>query len=485
MKKSNITKNYIYNLVYQILVIIMPIITTPYLSRVLGAEGMGIYGYDISIVTYFTLLGALGLTIYGQREIAYVQDDRKLRSKIFWELVILRFITVSISVVIFLFSFCIYGENTFYFRILILELLATALDISWFFQGIEEFKKVVIRNFVIKMVSIMLIFLFVKQQTDLWKYFTIYVCSNFLGNATFWIKLRKYIDFIKVKLRDIKKHLKGAIALFVPQIASSIYTVLDKTMLGAIVPDISEVGYYEQSQKIIKLVLTIITTIGIVMVPRIANTYAQGDRKKINEYMRKTFNFIWFFSLPIMFGIIAISTKFVPWFFGTGYEKVADLMMLSSPIIVFISLSTIIGQQYLITTQKQNIRTVAIIIGAVINVVLNLILLKKYASLGAVISTVVAEFMIVFIEVVYIVKNKLLEMRDIFYGCIKYLIVSIVMFLIVYQVQERLPISIMNTFLEVFVGMVVYLVILLIIRDKFLFDNVISKLKKIKFYKKT
>ena len=140
MSKS-ITKNYIYNLVYQILIIIMPIITTPYLARTLGAEGTGTYSYTISIVTYFILFGSLGLALYGQREIAYVQEDVKKRSKIFFELVILRFFTMSISMVLFYFSLGRNGDYAVYYRILLLEMLANSIDISWFFQGIENFKK--------------------------------------------------------------------------------------------------------------------------------------------------------------------------------------------------------------------------------------------------------------------------------------------------------------------------------------------------------
>lgn len=477
MKEKNITKNYIYNLAYQMLIIILPIITTPYLSRILGAEAIGVYGYTVSIVTYFTLLGALGLTVYGQREIAYVQDEKDKRSKIFSELFTFRLITVLIAIIIFYVFFCIQGENKIYYRILIIELLATSIDISWFFQGIEDFKKVVIRNFVIKAISVVLIFLFIKSPADLWKYFLIYSLSTFIGNATLWIKLKNYVHIVKIKLKDLKKHIRPAISLFIPQIASSVYTVLDKTMLGTIVEDLSEVGYYEQSQKVIKIALTVVTTMGVVMIPRIANTYAKGDKQQINKYMRKTFNFIWFLALPIMFGIIAIAKKFVPCFFGDGYDAVADLMILTSPIIIFISLSTIMGQQFLLTIKKQNIRTIAIIIGAIVNVTLNFILLKHYKAVGAVISTVVAEFLICMIEIIYVVKKKLIRLRDVFYNCIKYLIVSLIMMGVLLIIGKYMQTSVLSTMIQIFVGIVIYTVILFALKDEF-FINVLNKFKK-------
>ena len=167
MKKS-VKKNYLYNLSYQILAIILPIITTPYLARVLGSNGTGIYSYTISIVTYFILFGSLGIALYGQREIAYVQNNEKKKNRIFTELVFLRLITMFIAAIIFFFTFGIKGEYSLYYKILLFEMLANAIDISWLYQGLEEFKKIVLRNFIVKIVSIICIFIFVKNPTDVW-----------------------------------------------------------------------------------------------------------------------------------------------------------------------------------------------------------------------------------------------------------------------------------------------------------------------------
>ena len=274
MKKKSITKNYIYNLSYQILIIFLPLITTPYVSRVLGAENVGIYGYTLSIVTYFVLFGALGISMYAQREIAYVQSDIKERSKIFFEIIIFRFITMFVSIFLY-YIFFVNGNNyQNYYFILIMELVSTCFDISWFFQGLEEFKKTVIRNIIVKLISFICILVFVKTKNDLSIYILIYVLSNFIGNMSLWMYLPKYIEKIKINELNIFKHLKPTLWLFIPQIAMQIYTVLDKTMIGTIIEDKSEVGYYEQAQKIVKLCLTLVTSLGIVMVPRIANTFA-------------------------------------------------------------------------------------------------------------------------------------------------------------------------------------------------------------------
>lgn len=478
MKKSSITKNYIYNVLYQIMAIILPIITTPYISRALGAEAIGTYSYIISIGTYFVLVGTLGLTNYGKREIAYVQEDKEKRDKIFSELFILRVITTLITVSIYIVFFCINNEEKLYYQILSLEIIAMVFDIGWFFQGIEDFKKVVIRNTIVKLISIILIFILVKKPSDLWIYFSIYSLSVLLGNMTLWFKINKYIKIRKVKLSDLAKHIKPTISLFIPQIASSIYTVLDKTMLGNMAENISEVGYYEQSQKIIQTALTIVTTIGVVMVPRIANTYASGNKEKISNYMKKTFNFIWFLSIPIVLGIIGVANDLVPWFFGDEYSKVTNLLILSAPVVLLISTSTIIGSQFLMSVKKQNVHTMAVITGAVINVLLNCLLLKDYGSIGAVISSIVAEFTIVLIEVVYVTRNKFMSLQDIFYKAYKYFITGIVMFIIIWILQSYLNPGIISTIIEVGVGGIVYIGILLITKDEFLYNYMIKKILK-------
>lgn len=478
--KKSITKNYIYNLIYQILIIILPIITTPYISRKLGAQAIGIYGYTISIVTYFTLVGTLGLTNYGKREIAYIQDDSEKKNKLFSELVIFRFIMVVITMIVYFLFILLVDEYKIYYLILTLEIISVALDISWFFQGIEDFKKVVIRNIVVKIISIMLIFVFIKSETDLWKYFCIYVSSTFIGNVTLWINISKYVKLEKIKLKNLKRHLKSTISLFIPQVAVSIYTVLDKTMLGSLCQDISEVGYYEQSQKIIKIALTLVTTIGTVMIPRIASMYAKGNKSQIQIYMQKSFNFVWFLAIPIMFGIVAISSDFVPWFFGDGYDRVITLMMVSSPIIIFISLSTVTGSQFLMSIKKQNIHTIAVIIGAILNVIVNAILIKSYGSLGAVISTVIAEFFIASMEILYLIIKGYIPLRIIFGKSLHYWIAGTIMFIIIWILQNYIEASIISTVIEIFVGMVIYIGILLISKDKFLYEYVVNKILKLK-----
>ena len=252
MSKKSIAKNYIYNLAYQILAIILPLIATPYLSRVLGAENIGIYSFTLSIVTYFILFGSLGTSTYGQREIAYVSDNRNKRTEVFYEIFLLRVAMLLISMGAFYPIFCINNDYSLYYKILLFEIISECFNISWYFQGVEKFKNTVIRNSIVKIISVVCIFVFVRTPDDLYRYFLIYVLSNLFGNLSLWFYLPKEVGRVDLHSLSFKKHIGPVLSLFIPQIAIQVYTVLDKTMIGAMVADKSEVGYYEQAQKIIK-----------------------------------------------------------------------------------------------------------------------------------------------------------------------------------------------------------------------------------------
>ena len=474
MGKKSVAKNYIYNVLYEILAIIIPLITTPYLSRVLGAEKIGIYSYTLSIVTYFILFGSLGVAMYGKREIAFVQKDEDKRSKTFFEILIFRFITLSISMIIFYFVFCSHGDYQTYYKILLLEIIANMVDISWYFQGLEEFKKTVIRNVIVKIISAASIFIFVKTQNDLWKYFYIYALSTLFGNITLWLYLPKYIKKKKIKELDIKKHIKPNIMLFIPQIATQIYTVLDKTMIGTIISDKAEVGYYEQAQKMIKLLLTLATSLGIVMMPRVAATFAEGNKEKIKEYMKTSFSFILMLTFPLMFGMSSIASHFVPVFYGKGFDKVAILICVISPILVLIGLSNVTGTQYLLPTKQQNKYTLSVVVGAIVNFILNLILIKHFKSVGASIATVIAELAVTVTQF-HLVKDQI-SFKEVLKIGYKYFIASLIMFACSMVIGKLINNNLIAVIVQVIVSTFIYFMALIAMKDTFIKD-LIKKFK--------
>lgn len=478
MEKKSIVKNYIYNLIYQMLTIVLPLVTTPYLSRVLGAGPIGIYGYTLSIVTYFILFGSLGIAMYGQREIAYVQEKKEEQSKTFWEIVIFRVITMTVALIIFYLTFCLKGEYSLYYKILILELVANAIDISWYFQGVEDFGKTVVRNIIVKSLSLVCIFIFIKSPEDLWKYFLIYTVANVFGNLTMWMYIPEILPKVRLKDLNLIKHIKPTLALFVPQIATQIYVVLDKTMVGNITGNMSEVGYYEQAQKIVKALMLVVTALGTVMSSRIANTYATKSYEEVKEYLRKSFKIVWFLGMPIMLGLIAITPNMVPWFYGEGFEAVIPLLIATSPIILAIGLNNVTGVQYLIQTGKQNIFTISVTVGAVINVIFNFVLIKIIGTVGASISSVLAEVIILFVQLYYLKEE--ITIKDVIEDSFKYIISGIIMAIIVYGISLKMNIGIISTLIQIIIGGIIYVLVLIILKDeliKVIISQIATKIK--------
>ncbi len=476
MAKKSIAKNYIYNLVYQVLLLILPLITTPYISRVLGSENVGIYAYTYSIVTYFILFGSLGVALYGQREIAYAQENKDARTKVFWEICIFRFVTVSIATVIYFFFFMQGREYQIYYQILMLELIAAAFDISWFFQGLEEFKRTVTRNILVRLISVTLVFVLVKTKEDLTKFTLIYSLADLLGNLSLWLYLPKYMKGAKIKNLNVVKHIPQIILLFVPQIANQVYNMLDKTMIGEIITDKSEVGFYEQAQKVIRLSLTIVSSLGIVMVPRMANTFASGDKEKINRYLKNSFAFVFFLGFPVTFGIVSIAEAFVPEFFGPGYDKVVPLIYIISPIILLMGIANVIGTQYLLPTKKQKEYTISVTMGVIVNFIMNYILIKKYAAIGASIATVVSQLVVDIWQIYYIRKE--IRLKTMFSTAPKYLFAGLIMYGVCQATKYIINTGLESIFLQIGVGVSIYMITLFIFRDEYLYtvlDKIIGK----------
>jgi O-antigen/teichoic acid export membrane protein len=400
-KKKSIKKNYFYNLFYQIFLIIVPVVVTPYVSRVLTPNGIGQYSFSFSLITYFTLFGSLGFGYYAQRAIARKQNNISEQSITFWEIIICRLIPVFLALftnVMFCF-FDVYNDYTTLMWVFNINILAIAFDIAFFYQGKEEFGKLVFRNFLIKTISVVLIFVFVKNEKDLVLYTIINALSVFFTALSMWITVFKMLYKVSIKNLHPLKHMKGTIILFLPTIAISIYTILDKTLIGVLIkdtytiigPDGKEIikkysdlenGYYEQSEKIIKLLLTVITAIGTVMIPRNSKEFSEGNFDAVIKNVKTSCMILLFISVPMILGIFLVVDAFVPIFFGDGYSKCILLIKLLSPLIIIIGFSNIFGLQYLIPSGQDKKFTIAVTCGAITNLVLNFIMIRFWWSIG-------------------------------------------------------------------------------------------------------
>ncbi len=451
-----VIKNYLYNAGYQILNMIIPLITVPYISRVLGAHDVGINEYTNSWVTFFFLMGQMGITLYGNREVAYHRDDLYKRSQTFWGVEALQLLTVSTAFILYLAAVFLFS-TTFkeFFLLQAIWIIATGVDISWYFMGLEEFRITVVRNTLVKIASLILIFTVVKTSNDLGKYILILGASQLVGNLTLWPYLRGNIVWVSIKKWHPFKHFYPSLLLFIPTITTQVYLVLNRLMLGRMSTQ-ADLGNFGQADKIVKFVLAVVTATGTVMLPHVANKFAKGDIKGVRNSLYSSFNFVSAIAIPMMFGLMAIAKKFGPWFLGNGFVLSGSVMFIEAPIIVFIAWSNVTGTQYLMPINRVRDYTTSVTIGAVSNIVFNFLLIGKWGANGAALATVGSELLVTVTQLVMI--RKTISRRKIFKEQWKYIISGIAMFIIVNRICQSINMTISNLVLEIFVGVFIYII---------------------------
>lgn len=460
-----VVRNYLYNAGYQVLAIILPLITAPYISRILGAHGVGINAYTNSLITYFTLLASVGIGYYGNRQIAYVRENAQKLAQTFWEIQIVKTVTTILATVIFAIFVYFYDKYTIYLWLQALNLLAVAFDVSWLYMGVEDFKRTVMRNTIVKIISVIAIFVFVKDVNDIGVYIVILGLGNLLGNMILWPHLSKMLT--KVKFSQLKpwQHLGPSVALFIPQIATQVYLQLNKTMLGVMIGTTAS-GFYQSSDNLVKMVLAIVTATGTVMLPHVSNAFAGGNHEKVNKLLYTSFDFVSAIAFPMSFGLAAISLKFAPVFYGKGFAPVGMAMMIEAIVILFIGWSNVIGLQYLLPTNKDRAFSTSVIIGAVVNIILNVPMIYLWGLNGAMLATVLSELAVTGYQL-YVIR-KLVSYRKLFTNTWKYLVASFVMFGIVFFVDQSFGMNLLNIVIEIFLGGIVYLIIIFLLKPSIL-----------------
>ncbi|MCR4660961.1 MAG: polysaccharide biosynthesis C-terminal domain-containing protein [Clostridia bacterium] len=478
MSNKSVKKNYFYNLVYQVVTIVVPIITTPYLTRVIYADGIGHISYIESIVSYFSLFAAFGIATFAQREISYNHNSIKDCSIIFWENIIRSIITTSIALIAYIPLIIVL--NDLMYLVFLVTIVNVIFDISWFFQGLEEFRGICIRSTIIKILQTVLTFVLIKNVDDIYIYCWVLCGCTLLRSLSFWPSIAKRI--VKVNINELHplRNFKTIFLLFMPSIAVQLYTVLDKTMIGFITQDDFQNGYYELALRIVKLSTTIITVVGTVMAPRISSCISDGNIDVAKEYLYKSYRFVWLLGIPMCLGLCFVSDNFVPWYFGDGYESVSTLIKVLSPLTIIIGCSNVSAVQFLIPIKKEKVFTIVAFSAAAINVIANVILIYYFSALGAAIATLIAESFITIVLFVYL--RKYLSLFIIFKSIIKYLVSGLIMSIVLVFENIYLSSSVLNTFIIIVSGACSYFIVLLLLRDSFLVDNIkniIGKFRRI------
>ncbi len=463
-QEKSIVKNYLYNMVYQLLAVIVPLITTPYVSRVLEADGLGVYSFVFSIVTYFLLFGRLGLNVYGQLKIAECRDDRQAMSRCFWEIFWARTVmTLLVSIgygIMLLFPL----ENKPVYLAFCVCIAAQVLDISWLFQGLEEFRKIMIRDSLTKLASVILVLLLVRKKEHLVLYTVLVQSAVLAGNVSLWFRLEKVADRCSFRQLRIARHISSSLVYFIPTIATSVYTILDKSMLGWLGQSDFENGYYEQAHKIELILITVLTSLSTVTLPRLKYMFTSHDTAGARELMSQTLRLIICLAFPMMAGIFMVAPDLIPWFLGEGYERCIGLLQIFSVLMVVVGLDNIIGKQCLMATGRQKYYNLGVICGACINVLLNLLLIPRYQSYGAAIASVASELTI--LGVFLACSQEYVTAKELLFPAGKYLLGSAVMCAAVWGVQHVAPVGFVGLLLQAVTGVAVYAAYLLLIRDQ-------------------
>ena len=453
MAQSSIKKNFIYQMVYEVLVIILPFITSPYVARVIGAEGLGTYSFSYSVAYYFVLFSMLGLKNYGNRSIAKVRDNKVQMNMTFSGILFLHFIVSFICCILYGGYILILRENRLYALIQLGYVLSGLLDISWFYFGIEKFKLTVARNMLIKILNVVCIFVFVHEKEDLWKYCLIMSLGMFLSSLTLWLPLKRYVRIVKVEKNEIMVHLKPMLILFIPAIAVSLYKYMDKIMIGSL-SDKAQLGFYDNAEKVTNIPMTIISSFGTVMLPKMSNLVAKKDISAVTKYMNLSIKYVMCLALALACGLAAVGKVFAPIFWGNEFELSGTLIMGLAITIPFISFANVIRTQYLIPNSKDKDYLVSVVAGAVINLIINFLLIPKLGAIGATVGTISAEVLVCLIQT-YSVRNAL-PLFEYFRSFYIFIIFGFFMFGSVFFTGKILQANIFTLTIQVISGIMIY-----------------------------
>ena len=471
-KEKNIKLNYLFSVTYRIFAIIIPIVSTPYLTSILGAEGIGQQSYVSSYATYFLLFGLLGFGIYGQRLISNKRDDPYQMSKSFWELYSSQVLISLLALLSFVFLAVFQPFGSQYqlcFYVEIINVASAIFNINYFLEGNEEFGKIAIRDIIVKIASLICIFVFVKKSDQVWIYALILSVSTIVSNLLMWPYLLKHLT--KVRFREIKffRHTFPCFMLFLPTIAAKIYPLIDRTLIGLITKSDIEVGNYSKAQQIVDSCTLLLTALGVVVSPRNAYLYSSGKKDEFLANVYKAFKFVLFLGPPMMIGIICVARNLVPWYLNdSAFSSAIGIMMILSITIILCGIRNIYGIQYLVSSGQDKKYVISIIIGTIINVCLSIPLIFLIGNYGAAIASVISEAIICLI--MFFFSKKDIKIKTIFKGTWKFFVSTLALLLICFPMGIALEPSIKNTCLIIIAGMIVYFIFLVSLKDKTLFD---------------
>lgn len=400
---SSLKRNIILNYINTISGLIFPIITFPYAARVLMPEGIGVVNFQNSIIGYIVLLTSLGIPLYAVREVAKCQNDLELRDRTTVEIIIL---SIAFSLLGYIAVWLLgefvprISEELTLFYILSLTIIFTGIGVPWFYQGVEDFLFVTVRGLIVRILFALCLFIFVKDESDLLIYGLIIVGSTVGNNLINFIHLRKYVQLSRIHWEqlNITKHIKPAFRIFLLNVVISIYIRLNIIMLGFMVDD-RAVGLFTAGMKLTYLIRIVVTSLGTVMIPRCSHLIGENKFDEFNAVITKSFRLMMFSAIPLTAGIILLSRPITLCFCGADFADAINIVICTAPTIIIISITNIIGLQILYPYGKENLVIMSTLVAAVLNVVLNILLIPPFAAIGAAISTLISELAVLVVQI--------------------------------------------------------------------------------------
>lgn len=450
MKKDNVKSNFVFQMIYQIVTLVIPLVIAPYLTRTLGDSSLGIYTFTYSIASCFMTIARMGIDKHGQRVIAAAADDEKKLRVTFWSLYATHVFFTVVALILY-WGFIVFFSKKYYSIYLIqgLALFGVMFDITWFFYGIENFKFIVFENLCVKVSEMLLIFIFVKNKSSLEAYAYIMSLSMCLGYLVVLPYVVKHLKPIRFSWNDVRQHLKPLFILFFAAVAVTAYQMIDKTLLGLLSTE-SNVAYYEYANKIVNVPVNLVYVTGTVLMPRACAYAAKGDKQNQIKYMDYSLHFVCFLGIGAAFGLLSVSNLFSIVYYGKGFADCGGVMMALCPVIFLLGIENIMRTQYMIPNHMDKQFTSCIVITTIINLILSAVLIPIIGVYGAVIGTIVAELVCTIIQI--ILCQSTLSIMKIMKTAVPYLICGLLMYCVIYAIKINYNSSIWHLLLQVIMG---------------------------------
>ncbi len=430
-------RNTLYNVSYRLFSVLLPLVTAPYLSRVVGQEGVGLYSCAWSVSYLFCLVGMLGLNDYGVRCIARVRDDRETLNRTFSAIWQMQLLVAGATLLLwFVYVFCIAGEEKDIAFHLTLMSVSCLCSFDWCLMGLDLFRPIALRNTFVKVAAAICVFVFVRRKEDLWIYAFVWSLSTLLGNLSCVTSLRGRVRYAPVPLKESLRHLGPCAMLFVSVLAVSIYRTMDKVMLSQIA-GMAENGLYENAEKIIYCLSGFISAVGTVMMPKVSHMQRMGETEAIRAHINQSMNLILCMVSALAFGIAAVADRFAPLFYGEDFAYSGTLMVPLAATLLTIGFANVIRTQWILPQGRDTVVIKSVCTGAAVNLIANLLLIPSMGSMGAVIGTLLAETAVPLVQ--YLVLRRELPYGRYLRDLLIYVMLGAVMLLAVRLVGALVP----------------------------------------------